>query len=236
MATPPAFLIHMDTEPMLKILPPEEVGLLFLSLFEYVRERKIPEGLPPTAMVAFWGIKHHVDHNLNTYDAKCQRNSENGKKGGRPKKVNSISEEETPKTQKLFEKANTNTSTNTSTNTNTNTNTKEEEQSCSPPPSSPPPLPEKELEELGIPLTYAEERIERAEHFAKAQKKSVTEVLSDWWQTDKAGTPPNKKAPTSSPPPSEHRSYDLDDFIETALRRSEEEQRILAEQDRLRHK
>ena len=231
MATPPAFLIHMDTEPMLKILPPEEVGLLFLSLFEYVRERKIPEGLPPTAMVAFWGIKHHVDHNLNTYDAKCQRNSENGKKGGRPKKVNSISEEETPKTQKLFEKANTN----TSTNTNTNTNTKEEEQSCSPPPSSPPPLPEKELEELGIPLTYAEERIERAEHFAKAQKKSVVEVLSDWWQTDRHGTPSNKKT-ASSPPPSEHRSYDLDDFIEAALRRSEEEQRILAEQDRLRHK
>ena len=124
MTTPKGFLIHMDTEPMLKMLTPEEVGFLFLSLFEYVRERKLPEGLPPTAMVAFYGIKHHVDHNLDTYDAKCRRNSENGKKGGRPKKTYHTSEEETLKTQTLFEKANTNTSTNTSTNTNTNTNTK----------------------------------------------------------------------------------------------------------------
>ena len=76
MSTPPGFLIHMDTEPMLKILPPEEIGLLFLALFEYVRERKIPEGLPPTAMVAFYGIKHHVDHNLETYDATCRRNAD----------------------------------------------------------------------------------------------------------------------------------------------------------------
>jgi len=82
MPTPTSFLIHMDTEPMLKVLTPEEVGLLFLALFEYVRERKPPEGLPPTAMVAFYGIKHHVDHNLETYDATCRRNAENGTAAG----------------------------------------------------------------------------------------------------------------------------------------------------------
>ena len=232
MTIPKGFLIHMDTEPMLKMLTPEEVGLLFLSLFEYVRERKLPEGLPPTAMVAFYGIKHHVDHNLDTYDAKCRRNSENGKKGGRPKKTYHTSEEETLKTQTLFEKANTNTNTNTS--TNTNTNTKEEERS----PDFPPPPPEKELEELGIPLDYAEARLERAEHFAKAQKKSVSEVLFDWWQTDKVGTPPNKavKPFPKEAPPSESKSYDVDDFIEAALRRSEEEQARMVELDRQRHK
>ena len=226
MATPKSFLIHMDTEPMLKILSPEEVGLLFLSLFEYVRERKLPEGLPPTAMVAFWGIKHHVDHDLEHYNEICQRNLVNGKKGGRPKKVHSISEEET---QVVFEKPYTNT------NTNTNTNTKEEEPfSESPPPASPPPLPEKELEELGVPLDYAEERFERAEHFARSQKKSVAKVLADWWETDQHGTPSNKTT-TASSPPSEPRSYDLDDFIEAALRRSEEEQARMAELDRQRH-
>ncbi|MBQ2999149.1 MAG: hypothetical protein IJD64_01675, partial [Clostridia bacterium] len=51
---------------------------------------------------------------LEHYNEICQRNLVNGKKGGRPKKVHSISEEET---QVVFEKPYTNTNTNTNTNT-----------------------------------------------------------------------------------------------------------------------
>ncbi len=222
MAQQKSVMIYLDTESVLEPLSLEEVGTVFLSIFEYFRTREIPSNLSVGAQVAFRSIKNHLDRDIDNYEAKCKLNSEKGKKGGRPRKTLPQTEEKSCGFFEKAEKANNN----SNNNNNNNNNTSEEEQSSeTPPPASPPPLPEKELEELGIPLDYAEERIERAEHFARSQRKSVVEVLSDWWQTDKAGTPPNNagKSFRQQAPPSADKSYDIDDFIEAALRRSEAE-------------
>ena len=106
-----------------------------------------------------------------------------------------------------------------------------------PPPTEPPlPLSEKDREELrglGIPTSYAEERLERAEVFARSQKKRVVDILSDWWQTDRYGTPQNKRTQNPWQLSSENKSYDMDEFIEAALRRSygEDYERFFGEQD-----
>ena len=106
----------------------------------------------------------------------------------------------------------------------------------SPPPTEPPlPLSEKDREELrriGIPTSYAEERLERAAVFARSQKKRVVDVLADWWQTDRYGTPQNQRRQNPWQLSSENKSYDTDEFIEAALRRSygEDYERFFGEQ------
>ena len=237
-------MLYLDTESVLEPLSLEDVGRVFLSIFQYLREREVPKDLSIGAQVAFRSIKNFLDRDIEKYENTCQRNLENGKKGGRPKKENLLNEEDSQKTQVVFEKPyNNNNSSNNNSNSSSNSSKNNmlllEEEEGSSPPSSPPPLSEDEraeLAELGIPLSYAEERRERAEHFAKFQKKRVIEILSDWWETDRHRTPPNQRPSAAPPPPSEHKSYDLDEFWEAALRRSEEELEKLAAQDRLRHK
>ena len=51
----------------------------------------------------------------------------------------------------------------------------------------------------------------------------MIEVLSEWWQTDRYGTPQNQRKQHPWQLSSENKSYDTEDFFQAALRRSEEE-------------
>lgn len=88
-------------------LSDQEVGRLFRSLLEYSETGETQE-LTGRESVAFDFIAYDIDRAREAYKKKCESNSENGKKGGRPKK-RSLSEEAKkptafPETQKSQDK------------------------------------------------------------------------------------------------------------------------------------
>ena len=104
------------------------------------------------------------------------------------------------------------TNTNTNTNTDTNTNTI----SITPPEA----LSEGEKEELirrGVPEEYLERQSPRACVYVTEQKP-LSEILWEWWQKDRR-TPKPRAAPVL--PAFEHKSYDLEEFWQAALARTE---------------
>ena len=78
-----------------------ERGRLFTALLTYSSTGEVPD-LRGNERFVFPQMKWQIDRDKGSYDDFCARQSENGKKGGRPKKppVNS----ETQKTQAFFEK------------------------------------------------------------------------------------------------------------------------------------
>ena len=97
-----------------------------------------------------------------------------------------------------------------------NTNTKTNTISLSPPEA----LSEGEKAELirqGVPEDYIERQSPRAVVYAN-REKPLSEILWEWWQKDRR-TPKPRAAPVRSV--SENKSYDLDEFWQAALERSE---------------
>lgn len=70
-----------------------DAGELFLHILEYVNDTN-PEPINFLVDMAFEPIKMRLKNDLKKYETYLEKQSENGKKGGRPKK-----EEETQKTQ-----------------------------------------------------------------------------------------------------------------------------------------
>lgn len=68
----------------------EQRGVLISAMMSYQIGEDLPEMDAITDM-AFSFIKDDMDYNNQKYDEKCERNRENGKKGGRPK-ANGLSE------------------------------------------------------------------------------------------------------------------------------------------------
>ena len=79
-----SFIIYHDYREALTDLNDEQVGKLFRAIFDYEIEKKEPNFVGELKM-AFKFIKQDLDINSNKYDNICERNRENGKKGGRPK-------------------------------------------------------------------------------------------------------------------------------------------------------
>lgn len=244
-----SFVLYDDYFELIKFLTIEQRGDLITMIFQYAATGEEMKNDDTAVRIVFSSIRMTMDRDREKYQQRCEANKENGKKGGRPKK--------SEKTEWLLEKAkkpdNDNDNENENENENDIENGGENEYEydtrmgtendraprgvVSPPPTEPPlPLSEKDKEELrrnGVPESYAEERLTRAEVFARSQKKRVVDILLNWWQTDRYGTPSNQKAsiPAYSPWQSSSKSYDVDEFIEAALRRSEEEMRELYEAD-----
>lgn len=66
-------------------LSDQEVGRLFRALLQYSETGETQE-LTGRESVAFDFIADDIDRARGNYETQCKRNSENGKKGGRPKK------------------------------------------------------------------------------------------------------------------------------------------------------
>lgn len=69
-----------------QLLDVEDRGKLITAVFEYAFGNREPTGLSPLLQMAFCPIRYAVDRDRQLYLAKCQKNTENGKKGGRPRK------------------------------------------------------------------------------------------------------------------------------------------------------
>ncbi len=100
----PSFLVYYDNEVIVLRLPDEEAGRLFKSLFPYGKERIKPDfEKNPALAMAFDILSMAIDRDKEKYVKRCEKNRENGRKGGRPKK-NRMDIEETEKSEWLDSK------------------------------------------------------------------------------------------------------------------------------------
>ncbi len=241
-----SFILYHDLADMIAFLTIPQRGELMTAILEYVKEGKPQVALDVPTQIVFTSVRQNLDRDREKYLEKCRINSEKGKKGGRPKKATAFSafEEKAKKADNENENENENDNDNENGGENENENENERESRSGaatdlasrgmvPPPPPPPKENEfllwEDLKGLGVPLSYAEERRERAEYFASIEQKSVAEVIYEWWQTDRHGTPPNKRTVTPSSYSSyssyssSNKTYDVDEFFEAARRRAEEE-------------
>ena len=105
-----SFIVFYDYQEALADLTDEQVGQLFRALFNYEINKTEPD-FSGELKIAFRFIKKDLDANLTKYKNVCERNRENGMKGGRPRKTenpenpkNPVGFLETQKTQVVFEK------------------------------------------------------------------------------------------------------------------------------------
>lgn len=80
-----SFLIYLDYEEQFNLLTDEQVGQLMRAIIKYEKTREIPQ-LDGVVKMAFSFIKTQLDRDREKYEARCEKNRENAKKGGRPRK------------------------------------------------------------------------------------------------------------------------------------------------------
>jgi len=80
-----SFILFLEHEEIFSSLTDKQAGQLIKAIFEYERTKEIPQ-LDRILKVAFVTIKKILDKNREKYIERCEKNKENGKKGGRPKK------------------------------------------------------------------------------------------------------------------------------------------------------
>lgn len=96
---------YYDYEEVFQALSGDECKRLILSLLSYAKSGEKKQLLGKEA-IAFLMMSKNIDRDNRRYSDKCQKLSENGKRGGRPKKSNESSEnEEKQKKQKVFSKS-----------------------------------------------------------------------------------------------------------------------------------
>lgn len=77
------FILRIDFFPQVKMLNLEQRGALLTAIFAYSAGEELPDMDVVTTM-CFGFIKASLDANAEKYQAKCAKNSENGRRGGRP--------------------------------------------------------------------------------------------------------------------------------------------------------
>ena len=93
-----SFILYTDQSGVFNQLPDELAGKLIKHIFSYVNdENPICEDL--IINIAFEPIKQSLKRDLKRWEEYVEKQSVNGRKGGRPKKAN-----ESQKTQPFFEK------------------------------------------------------------------------------------------------------------------------------------
>lgn len=88
-----SFLIYLDYKEQFELLTDEELGQLLRAIMLYEETGKITE-LSGMLKMAFSFIRTQLDKDRQKYEDKCEKNRENAKKGGRPKKTNGIEKNE----------------------------------------------------------------------------------------------------------------------------------------------
>lgn len=80
-----SFLIYLDYEEQFNLLTDEQIGQLMRAIIKYEKTREIPQ-LNGIVKMAFSFIKTQLDRDREKYETRCEKNRENAKKGGRPRK------------------------------------------------------------------------------------------------------------------------------------------------------
>lgn len=80
-----SFLIYLDYEEQFNLLTDEQVGQLIRAIMKYEKTKEEPN-LDGMLKMAFSFIKTQLDRDREKYEEKCEKNRQNGFRGGRPKK------------------------------------------------------------------------------------------------------------------------------------------------------
>ena len=91
-----SFMMYVNYAKQFRLLNMEQRGALITAIFEYIENGIVLSSLDALTEMAFSCMQDTFDRDYQTYIQKCEKNSENGKKGGRPKK--------SEKTERFFEK------------------------------------------------------------------------------------------------------------------------------------
>ena len=79
------FQVYFSYEEPLKSLSYEQIGRLFMAMFQYEKTKEKPE-LDPVSDMAFCFIRSQMERDQQAYEEKCELGRQNGMKGGRPRK------------------------------------------------------------------------------------------------------------------------------------------------------
>lgn len=94
-----SMIVYFEWREICEDLSDEEFGQIMRSAMEYAENGENPT-FSDRAMRACWkSIQKAIDRNADRYSRKCEKNRENGKKGGRPKKTETV---ENPKNQTVI--------------------------------------------------------------------------------------------------------------------------------------
>lgn len=138
-----SFIMYDEYAQHFSLLSDEELGALMRAVYSYRQNGEVAE-LPDKAAMAFSFIRVRLDEDSRRYEETCEKNRQNGARGGRkksedvPEKSERFSEKpkrtdrfskETEKTERFFEKPKKpDTDTNTDTDSDTNFDTDTENQ------------------------------------------------------------------------------------------------------------
>lgn len=97
------FQVYLSYEEPLKSLSYEQIGKIFMAMFQYEKTKEKPE-LDAVSDMAFCFIRSQMERDQQAYEEKCELGRQNGMKGGRPRKTQGFLENptvflETQKTQ-----------------------------------------------------------------------------------------------------------------------------------------
>ena len=81
-----SFILYLEQKEIFETLSDNEAGKLMKAIFEYESTGQLPK-LSKTLNLVFIPIKNALDRNRVKYEVQVEKNRENGKKGGRPKKA-----------------------------------------------------------------------------------------------------------------------------------------------------
>ena len=84
----PGFMTWREAAIMYSLMPDEEASKAIKATVNYFLYGQVTE-LDGVASVVFDIMRSDIDRNNDKYQKTCQRNAENGSKGGRPKKTQS---------------------------------------------------------------------------------------------------------------------------------------------------
>lgn len=98
-----SFIIRLENVEQFNMLTDEQCGKLLKAMCKYVDTQEVTTFKDPMVAFAFSFFKGQLDRDAEKYEEMCRNNANNGKKGGRPRKTERLSEK--PKeTERFFEK------------------------------------------------------------------------------------------------------------------------------------
>jgi hypothetical protein len=102
----PSLIFYESFALQFQILSLEDRGRLITAIFQYAFQGQEPQGLSDLLQMAFCPIRYMLDRDRDAYWEKCRTNTENGKKGGRPRKnfFDEKTERFSDKTEKPYNK------------------------------------------------------------------------------------------------------------------------------------
>ena len=82
-----SLLLYYDYAQHFNFLSDEQVGKIIKAMLNYEIDGVFPEFDEPIMQMTFSFIKSNLDRDMQKFLEKCEKNAENGKKGGRPPKI-----------------------------------------------------------------------------------------------------------------------------------------------------